>query len=86
MAWETIPDSLSNQLDESSYAVMQGTDPAEIAGPVREAVAHLREKGADGIILGCTELPLLLGEEAEQPDIINPSQLLAEAAIEHALA
>ena len=85
VAWEIIPDSLIKRLDESSYAVMEGTNPAELAEPVREAVAYLREKKADGIIVGCTELPLLLGKEVEQPDIINPSQLLAEAAIRYSI-
>lgn len=85
VAWETIPDSLSSRLDESSYAVMRGTDPAEVGETVREAIAYVRERDVDGIILGCTELPLILGEGTEQPDIINPSQLLAEAAIRYSI-
>src|SRR5262245_63296887 len=41
--------------------------------------------GVEGIILGCTELPLLLREHAEAADLLNPAQLLAEAAVQLAL-
>jgi aspartate/glutamate racemase len=40
----------------------------------------------DGIILGCTEIPLLLRENGDEPDLVNPAQLLAEATVKHALA
>ena len=53
---------------------------------VREAVIYLRNKQVDGIILGCTELPLLLPAYVDEPDLINPTQLLAEAAVRYALA
>jgi aspartate/glutamate racemase len=38
------------------------------------------------VILGCTEIPLLLGERADAPDLINPVQLLAEAAVREAMS
>jgi aspartate/glutamate racemase len=62
---------------------MEGMKLDELAQPAKDAVAYLRGLETDGIILGCTEIPLLL--ESEQPDIINPSQLLAEAAIRYAI-
>ena len=37
------------------------------------------------MILGCTELPLLLKEIEGEPDLINPTQLLAEAAVRKAI-
>ena len=43
---------------------------------------ELRGRGVDGIVLGCTEIPLLLGGAAEGGDLINPAQLLAESAVE----
>ena len=40
----------------------------------------------DGIILGCTELPLLLCHAAdERPDLLNPAELLATAAVKAAM-
>jgi len=51
-----------------------------------EAVSEVRNKKVDGIIPGCTEIPLLLGKDMEAVDLINPAQLLAEAAVQYALS
>jgi len=63
----------------------EGRDTAESAEIVRDAVATLRAWNVEGIILGCTEHPLLLREDADAPDLVNPAQLLAEAAVTYAL-
>jgi aspartate/glutamate racemase len=39
----------------------------------------------DGVVLGCTEIPLLLGDKAEAKDLVNPVALLAEAAVRLAM-
>lgn len=82
----TDPD-LRHELELSLlFKVMEGRDGPEDVELVRKAIAHLRSKKVDGIILGCTELPLLLGKEADGPDFINPSQVLAEAAVRRAIS
>ena len=50
------------------------------------AVDDLRGRAVDGVILGCTEFPLMLGPAAQAPDLIDPAPLLAEAAVRHAIA
>lgn len=80
---ETIDDSLQERLVADIIALMEGRIFGNAA---EEAVESLRKKNVDGIILGCTEIPLLLGEKANQPDLINPVALLAEAAIEFAMS
>jgi aspartate/glutamate racemase len=37
-------------------------------------------------VLGCTEIPLLLGQKSESGDLINPAALLAEAAVRRAVS
>jgi aspartate/glutamate racemase len=64
---------------------MEGRDDAESAAVARGAVSALRESAVDGVVLGCTEIPLLLRESADEADVINPAQLLAEAAVRAAL-
>jgi aspartate racemase len=49
------------------------------------AVEALRARAVDGIVLGCTEIPLLMREAAEAADLLNPAALLAEAAVRLAL-
>lgn len=86
IAYETVDGPVRAALDESVRKVMEGRDDAESSKSALDAVEALRAKGVDGIILGCTEIPLLLGEHANQADLLNPAQLLAEAAVKHALA
>lgn len=50
------------------------------------AVAVLRSRGVDGIILGCTELPLLLEADLADADLLNPGALLAEASVRQVMA
>jgi aspartate racemase len=81
----TVPDAVRERVDAVVLPFMAGRGGPEAAAPVREAVEWLRAQGVDGSILGCTELPLLLGDEADAPDLLNPTALLAEAAVRVAL-
>ena len=47
---------------------------------------HARDDGADGVILGCTEIPLLLGEGDVSVPTIDTTQVHAEAIFAAALA
>lgn len=73
------------KLDAAIMKVMEGRDDTESAAAAHEAIKTLRARNVDGIILGCTEIPLLLGENAAEPDLVNPSELLAEAAVRYAI-
>jgi len=76
---------LRDRLDDAIRALMAGRAGPEEAALAREAVDTLRARRVDGIILGCTEIPLLLGDASQAPDLINPIQLLAEAAVRFAI-
>ena len=46
------------------------------------AIDHLRKKGAEAVILGCTELPLAVPEdEIGQVIVIDPTEVIARALI-----
>jgi aspartate racemase len=90
----TLPDDIQKRLDKGIHATDEGKHGPEEHGAALDAVNWLRAQGTDGIILGCTEVPLMLqpvpGEanqvdEADAPDLINPAQLLAEAAVRYAI-
>ncbi len=85
IAYETLADELRKKLDEAILAFMEGRPRPVLSAVASAAVDVLRARSLDGIILGCTEIPLLLGESANDPDLINPAQLLAEAAVRYAL-
>ena len=48
-------------------------------------IGRLKAAGCDGIVLGCTELPLLLGPEEEGLPTLDSTRLLARAALAVAL-
>lgn len=84
--FETISSQLQEKLDVSIMKVMEGRDDADDRALVMEIINDLRSRNVDGIIPGCTELPLLLGENMNAPDLVNPAKLLAEAAVKYSLS
>lgn len=52
----------------------------------REIMASLVERGAQGIILGCTEIGLLVGEADATVPLFDTTRIHAERAVELALA
>jgi aspartate racemase len=55
---------------------------AEARDHVLRAVAHLRQKGAEAVILGCTELPLAVPEPRHGDVLtVDPTRALARALI-----
>ena len=85
VAHETLPAGERPALDAEIFRLMAGQETAASTRLTLDAVNHLRRRGVDGVILGCTEIPLLLGPHAEASDLINPAQQLAEAAVREAL-
>jgi aspartate racemase len=79
------PGGLRDRLDDAILRVMAGQTRPEDKALAVEAVDLLWARGVDGVILGCTEIPLLLGDDAERDDMVNPAQLLAEAAVRFAM-
>lgn len=50
-----------------------------------EIINELAGRGAEGIILGCTEITLLVGQENSPVPIFDTTQIHAEAAVDFAL-
>jgi aspartate racemase len=65
IACETLAPERREPLDDATFQLMEGRDDDEGRRLAREAVEGVRSRRAEGIILGCTELPLLLGKHAE---------------------
>jgi aspartate racemase len=86
IAFEMIDDELQKKIDKTIFRVMEGRDDDNDRLIIFEAISELRNKKVDGIIPGCTEIPLLLGKEMDAVDLINPAQLLAEAAVKYAVS
>ena len=53
---------------------------------VIELIARMQARGCDTAILGCTELPIIVGDHNSPLPTIDSTRLLADAALRHALA
>ena len=51
----------------------------ELIGIIKE----LEERGAQGIILGCTDLQLVIGQRDVSIPIIDTMEILANSAVQH---
>jgi aspartate racemase len=83
--YETLSPELRDALDARVFAYYEGVETHESHKAALNAVEYLRARGCDGIVLGCTEIPLLLWDRADAPDLVNPTELLAESAVRLAM-
>lgn len=76
-------------LDRSHFFVSkeltQGKFTEEAKEFYRQQIRFLQERGADGIILGCTELPMLLDQHDSQLPLLATTQLHAQMAADFIL-
>lgn len=66
------------------YGVKHGDDLAEPRRLIREAAAHLIARGAEAVVAGCTEVPLILRDGDLPVPVIDPTTILAQACIRRA--
>jgi aspartate racemase len=51
----------------------------------RGVVSRLADSGCDAVVMGCTEIPLILSQEDVEVPLLDSTKLLAEAALAEAL-
>lgn len=81
----TATDEQREHLDAAILHLMEGRETDRDREAARRAVEAVRGAGAVVTVLGCTEIPLLLGEFARAPDLVDPAEILARAVVEAAL-
>lgn len=58
----------------------------ESAAAINGIIADMKADGCDAVILGCTELPLITGDDTSPLPTLDSTRLLARAALTAALA
>ncbi|WP_457630667.1 aspartate/glutamate racemase family protein [Oceanithermus sp.] len=83
-----VPDEADRELVHHVIyeELVQGVIREESRRAYREVMARLVERGAGGIILGCTEIGLLVGPEDASVPVFDTTRIHAAAAVERALA
>jgi aspartate racemase len=51
----------------------------------RGVINKLAKRGAQGVILGCTEIPLLINQSDTKPPLFDTTKIHAKAAVDFAL-
>jgi aspartate racemase len=68
-------------MDELVYGVFK---PEGVA-VLQRVIERLESEGCDAVVLGCTELPLIINDDNSALPTLDSTRLLARAALRHAL-
>jgi aspartate racemase len=65
--------------------LVYGITKPESVAYVQRVIERLKAQGCDAVVLGCTELPLIINDENSVLPTLDSTRLLARAAIERAI-
>ena len=85
---EALPPSVEDQEIVDSVIwkeLVRGEFPESSRLRYNEVIARLKIQGCDCVILGCTEIPLLVRADDCPLPVLDSTRLLAEAAVRHAI-
>lgn len=78
--------SMRDKLNTAIFdELCQGIFRAETTALFLQAIDDLRSKGADCVILGCTEIPLIITSATASLPVLDSTRLLAKQAVREAL-
>ncbi|SRR6266853_541374 len=66
--------------------LVRGFQTAEALKYLQQVIEQLKIQGCDAVVLGCTEIPLLIGDHESPLPTLDSTRTLARAALRHALA
>lgn len=79
----TLPPEREAVIDSLIFKdVLYGRGRLQMRDILLKSVKDLRAKGCEGVILGCTELPLFIRQEDVEIPLFFSTQLLAEAVVD----
>ena len=79
--------SVQAEIDRAIFdELCQGVFRPETTRRFVRAIEELAEAGRDCVILGCTEIPLIIDDENSPLPVLDSTRLLATYAVAHALA
>ncbi|HMF91697.1 MAG TPA: amino acid racemase [Candidatus Angelobacter sp.] len=66
--------------------LVRGQQTPQALSYLQQVIDDFRTKGCDGVVLGCTEIPLLISDATSSLPTLDSTRILARAALRHALA
>jgi aspartate racemase len=67
-------------MDELVY----GKFTSQVVGYFKQVIERMRDGGCDGVVLGCTEIPLIMNDSNSPLPTLDSTRLLARAALHRA--
>jgi aspartate racemase len=64
---------------------VRGVVRPEAVATFQEIIERMKAAGADAVVLGCTEIPLLMNDTNSPLPTLDSTRLLARAALRHAV-
>ncbi len=65
--------------------LVHGVFKAETVDYFRQVIQHLKDRGCDAVVLGCTEIPLIISDDNSPLPTLDSTRLLARAALYRAI-
>ena len=88
IGWEVVlPDKISQEVVMGAIYGEEGIKAGHFEEPKKKIIKIARsliDKGAKAILAGCTEIPLVLKSEDLSVPVLDPTQILAKAAVREA--
>jgi len=65
--------------------LVRGTFHPEATEYFRRVIAHLKDRGCDAVVFGCTEIPLIINDRNSPLPTLDSTRLLSRAALHRAV-
>ncbi|MGA8576783.1 MAG: amino acid racemase [Candidatus Cybelea sp.] len=79
-----------DERDEINRIIMRelvyGVFKPEAVAYFQRAIERMKSEGCEAVVLGCTEIPLIISDENSPLPALDSTRLLARAALNHAIA
>lgn len=79
-----IDESIQNNLHDAIFDFKYNACKESLIDATNKAIEYYRDNGSQAIILGCTELPIILDSLDTDLHIINPNNIIGEVAVKYA--
>ncbi len=66
--------------------LVRGLQTSEALRYFQQVIDEFKSKGCDAVVLGCTEIPLLVNDQVSSLPTLDSTRILARAALRYALA
>jgi aspartate racemase len=66
--------------------LVRGQQTAEALAYLQQVIEQFKRQGCEAVVLGCTEIPLLVNDRNSPLPVLDSTRILARAALRHALA